>query len=226
MNRVSAVFPTSYLRHQSVLQPVRQRLGWAVLIILAAVVAADADETIVESKPSLDDIQRFAIRYFEKQPGYQSGDLVTRSTATKLLKALQEKGWQVANREELLDRVLADDDFLVRQFSDEKGREFLHKITNLPEGIDRVDRLRRLPQGELSVNDLIRKVPNGAEWIEGMTTTTRGEILGQRLSNAPDGHDFNEPTRRIYTVPDLAREISQRLEPAKDSAVGRNSSAN
>jgi hypothetical protein len=100
----------------------------------------------------------------------------------------------------------------------------LHKIASLPEGIDRVDRLRKLPQGEMSVNDLIRKVPNGADWIEGMTTTERGKILGERLSNAPDGHDFNEPTGRIYTVPDLAREIHTRLEPAKGAAGSNKSS--
>jgi hypothetical protein len=201
-------------------------LGLRFLLIVSmtrVACTAVAQQTEVLTKPSLDEVTRFTQQFFEKQPGFQPGDLVTRGATMRLITALREKGWQVADQQELLERVLKDDDFLVRQFRDERGREFLRKIEKLPEGIDRVDRLSKLPQGELSVNDLIRKVPNGAEWIEAMTTTRRGEILGERLSNAPAGRDFNEPTGRLYNVDALAKAIHERLEPASLNAKDQKS---
>ena len=53
-----------------------------------------------------------------------------------------------------------------------------------------------------------------------MTTTRRGEILGERLSNAEDGRDFNEPTGRIYSLPVLVQEIHERLVPGKLPEAG------
>jgi hypothetical protein len=185
-----------------------------VLWVVMMAVTARADDAQLIEKPSPAAIHGLAERVFAQQAGYQPGDLVTQPPTMQLLKQLESKGWRVREKEELLKRVPKADDFLVRQLSDARGREFLRKIEKFPEGIDRVDRLSRLPQGEMSVNDLIRKVPNGADWIEALTTTRRGEIEGQRLSNSVDGRDFNEPTGRIYTLPELVKEIHDRLEPA------------
>jgi hypothetical protein len=184
-----------------------------LLTIVAGVIQAEPPRVV--DKPTLSEVLQFTDRFLQQQTGYQPGQLVTQSGVVKLIKALEAKGWQVRDKQELLERVLKDDDFLVRQFSDEAGQAFLRKIEHLPGGIDRVDRLSRLPQGQQSVNDLIRKVPNGAEWIEAMTTTRRGEILGDRLSNAEAGRNFNKPTGRLYTVPALANEVFERLEPLK-----------
>ncbi len=194
---------TSFLRHVLI-----------VAVVISGVSSLPADETEVVDKPSLQDVETFAERIFAQQAGYQPGDLVTQRGTVKLLTALEAKGWKVHDKAALLKRVLKDDDFLVRQFNDEKGREFLRKIENLPEGIDRVDRLSRLPQGEMSVSDLIHKIPNGAEWIEAMTTTRRGKILGERLSNSLDGRNFNEPTGACYRLSELAKEIHSQLEAA------------
>jgi hypothetical protein len=197
---------------------IRGQGGIVVVTILTLMMAASAGRTEpiqLVNKPTLPEVTQFVEQYLQQHAGHRPGHLVTRSAVTKLLNALEDKGWQVRGQDKPLERVLKDDDFLVRQLSDEAGQAFLRQIENLPGGIDRVDRLSRLPQGELSVNDLIRKVPNGAEWIEAMTTTRRGEILGNRLSNTKAGRDFNEPTGRLYTVAALAKEIFDRLEPAQ-----------
>ena len=45
--------------------------------------------------------------------------------------------------------------------------------------------------------------------IEAMTTTKRGYKLGQRLSNAPKGKNFNKPTGRIYTESALTTRLKE-----------------
>jgi hypothetical protein len=195
-----------------------------VMTFMASTVGAEPARRV--EKPTLPEVAQFADQFLQEKTGYRPGHLVTQSGVVKLLGALEAKGWQVREKDKLIARVLKDDDFLVRQFSDEAGQAFLRKIENLPGGIDRVDRLSRLPQGELSVNDLIRKVPNGAEWIEAMTTTRRGEIEGERISNAEAGHGFNEPTGRLYTLRALAQAIFESLEPtSRSSAPSGNHSA-
>ena len=74
----------------------------------------------------------------------------------------------------------------------------MRQISGYPAGFDRVDRLARMPQGRANVAQMI-KLPDGYKMIEAMTTTSRGRKLGQRLSNAPQGKDFNKPTGRFYT---------------------------
>ncbi len=176
-------------------------------------------EPRVVTKPSLPEVTEFLRRELSKS-GYQAGGLVTQGPTRKALVALKKKGWAIQDESELLKRILSDNDFIAKQFRDEKGMEFLKKIENLPGGIDRVDRLSRMPQGHANVNGLIRKIPNGAEWIQGMTTTQRGEILGERLSNAPTGHDFNSPTGRIYLLNDLAPAVHALMIPAATLPVG------
>jgi hypothetical protein len=198
-----------------------------MMTLVAGAIAAEPARRV--ERPTLPEVTTFAAQFLQHKTGHQPGHLVTQTGVIKLLDALEAKGWRVREREKLIARVLKDDDYLVRQFSDEAGQAFLRKIEHLPGGIDRVDRLARLPQGEMSVNDLIRKVPNGAEWIEAMTTTRRGEIEGERLSNAEAGHNFNEPTGRLYTVQALAQAIFESLEPTSrrgstpdnDHATGR-----
>ena len=165
------------------------------------------------TKPSLQELKKIARRQLSTQSELSKGDLVTQSTARKVVVTLRKHGWAIKNESELLGKILPDNDFLVQQFVDKKGREFLRRIENLPGGIDRVDRLARMPQGRANVNALIRKIPNGSDWIAAMTTTRRGKILGKRLSNAPTGTNFNLPTGRIYQFNDFAKEIHAHLIP-------------
>ncbi len=189
----------------------RRTFGCILLVVTITPLSAAEVKPKVVQAPSRQEVQAFAQRLFGQQSGYQEGDVITQGMVKKLLSALNKKGWGVADPGALLERVLPDDDFLVKQFSDAKGRQFLRKVESLPGGIDRVDRLARMPQGHASVNDLIRKVPNGTDWIEAMVTTKRGHRLGERLSNSASGKDFNEPTGRIYTLAALLEALDGQL---------------
>jgi hypothetical protein len=120
---------------------------------------------------------------------------------------LKQRGLTIQDPESILDRILPDNDILVQQLHTKKGRAFWQKIQQLPGGIDRLDRLARMPQGQANVRDLIQKIPDGDKWIEGMTTTRRGRRMGERLSKSKSGRNFNKPTKRIYTAEELADEL-------------------
>ena len=59
--------------------------------------------------------------------------------------------------------------------------------------------------------DLIRG-PGGEKLIEYMTTAAGGKELGKQLSQDPNGANFNAPTGRIYTVPDLLKYLKQQYD--------------
>ena len=124
---------------------------------------------------------------------------------------MAKKGWVVDDPDAVLERVLADDDVVVRQLRTKKGRAFWQEIRHLPGGIDRLDRIARMPQGKANVRDLIQKIPNGSSWIEGLSTTRRGERTGTQLSQSRSGRDFNQPTGRIYTADALLEALAGRV---------------
>jgi hypothetical protein len=161
--------------------------------------------------PSPDQLQALVLQHFASLPDYEAGDLITQSATAKLFQKMEQQGWMVADGSELLERVLPEDDILVQQMRTKKGRKFWSKICTLPGGIDRLDRLARMPQGEANVRDLIQKIPDGDKWIEGMTTTRRGQRMGERLSRSPGNRDFNKPTKRIYTAEILLQELNGRV---------------
>jgi hypothetical protein len=150
--------------------------------------------------PTPQQLQAFVNAHFASQPDYQPGDLITQAATKQLLQKMRQKGWSVDNADEILEQVLPDDDILIQQLQSKKGRVFWEKVQKLPGGIDRLDRLARMPQGQANVRDMIQKIPDGHKWIEAMTTTERGRRLGNRLAKSPTGEDFNEPTGRIYTA--------------------------
>ncbi|MBJ42739.1 MAG: hypothetical protein CMJ80_05565 [Planctomycetaceae bacterium] len=200
----------------------KQCIGFVLILTVSLTLripTLHGQESRMANKLSLPEVTEFLRRELIKG-GYQPDGLVTQGPTRQALAAFKQKGWQVQDAPELLKRVLPDNDFVAKQFRDEKGRAFLRKIENLPGGIDRVDRLSRIPEGRASVKALIHKVPNGAEWIQAMTTTRRGEILGERLSNAPTGHQFNSPTGRIYLLHDLSTAIHTLMIPTVTRPVG------
>lgn len=192
-------------------------IGFLTVLALVghAAILEAADSVPIVKKPSANDLKQFVTQQFASQGGYREGDLVTREATEAMLKKLAEKGWQVENEDELLEQILPANDFLVKQLSDAKGRAFLRKIQSLPGGIDRLDRLARMPQGRNNVNDLIRKIPNGAEVVEAMATSKEGRRLGVALSKTRSGKNFNETTGKIYQLPELVKEMHERLQPVQ-----------
>lgn len=144
-------------------------------------------------------------------------DLISRSEVESLLKAYQRSGWKVAESQELLARVPADNSFLVQLMRQPSSLKFMRHVGGYPDGYDRVERISRMPHGKTILRDLAQN-PGGYEMIQYMTESKWGRNLGKQLSQSPKGRDFNAPTGQIYTWPALIEELSARYDEA---AVGK-----
>ncbi len=161
----------------------------------------------VTRKPSAAELAQPIQQYFSAQPGFKAGDLVTRDVTRQLLTQLEKAGWQVKDADQLLEKVLPENDFLVQQLKSDRGRSFLGKIRSTPGGIDCLDRILRMPHGQDNVRQLIQKVPNGHEWIQGMVESSHGRRMTQQMAKSSTGRDINKATGRIYTVDELQKAI-------------------
>lgn len=171
--------------------------------------SAQTVPTSVVRTPKATELAQPIQQYFASQPGFKAGDVVTRDTTRHLLTQLEKAGWQVKDADQLLEKVLPESDFLVQQLKSDRGRAFLGKIRSTPGGIDCLDRILRMPHGQDNVRQLIQKVPNGHEWIEGMVESKHGRRMTTQMSKSATGRDVNKPTGRIYSVDELQQAIIQ-----------------
>jgi hypothetical protein len=166
----------------------------------------------------MSEIEEIVLRHFRTDANYRAGDLITRDKVEPVLAKLREKGLPLPDAKQILDKVPSRNEFLPQQFRTAAGQKFMRQVSDYSGGYDRLDRLARLPHGEQTIRDLIRG-PDGYKMIEYMTTAQGGKALGNQLSNAPLGKDFNEATGRIYTVDQLLARLEQSraasLKPAK-----------
>jgi hypothetical protein len=144
--------------------------------------------------------------YFAAQPGYQKGDLITRSQIEKILAKLQAVGVKLNDASGIAKRGLADDSFLVRELATADGRRFMRKIGDDPGTYARLDRLSTIPRGQQTVRDMVR-MKDGDKLVQYMATTKGGRNMGSMLAGARGGVDLNKPTGRIYTAEDLIAAI-------------------
>jgi hypothetical protein len=184
-----------------------------LLLGVAAVMAADPPKPL----PLFSELKQAVLSYFQAQPDYQPGDLITREQVAPLLVQVEKLGLPLPEARQLLEKVLPQDSFMARQFSTSEGRAFMRQIKEYPNGYDRVDRLSRLPRGQGTVRELIHG-PGGAQMIQYMTTAPGGINLGDMLSNDPNGEHFNSPTGRIYTADMLLAQLQRIHEVAEKAA--------
>ncbi len=145
--------------------------------------------------------------------GYRPGDLISRSEVQAVLAALKDAGWDVADQSKLLDLVLEDSNFLVRQARTASGTKFLRGVAGDKLPIDRLDRLARMPGGQNLVRTII-SLPNGQDLMGKQPTPGLGdltELLPKRANGlTPVDKDFDKPTGRIYTEAALLTELQDR----------------
>jgi hypothetical protein len=193
-----------------------------ILLVQATLMAADTPATAPKPIPSMSELRQVVLRYFQAQPDYRAGDLITQDKVEPLLVQIQRMGLPLPNAKQILNSVPAKNEFLAEQLRTRKGKKFMRDISGYKEGYDRLDRLSRLPHGQQTIRDLIRG-PDGYKMIEYMTTAKGGKALGEQLSNDPLGKDFNAKTSRIYTAEMLLRRLEQcriaALKAAKPSGL-------
>jgi hypothetical protein len=169
---------------------------------------------MAEQQPAVPDlavVTRAVEAYFASLPEYKAGDLISRSQIERALASLKDAGWDVPHEDEIVERGLADDSFLVARLSTPAGRKFMRRISGQPEAYARLDRLSSISRGQTLVSDLIRQ-KGGDEMVRYLATTKGGRQLGQQLAATRQGVDINKPTGRIYTAADLIGELKRVYE--------------
>jgi len=151
--------------------------------------------------------------HFNSVPGHQAGDLISQSQIAAALEVVKQAGWADVKAKEIVQLGLADNSFLVREFSTPAGRKFMRKAARHAGAYTRLDRLSSIARGETIVRGLIRD-KGGDKFIEYLATTKGGHNLGATLAGARGGADLNKPTSRIYTADDLVAVLKREIDEA------------
>jgi hypothetical protein len=192
---------------------------FGLLFLLAATIlplpirpclAADNTPTF----PKFEKIEAAVLRYFQSQPDFQPSMLITREQVEPLVGVLELMGFKLPNPKTILDKLPANNEFLVVELYSQQGRKFMEQIADYPNAYDRLDRLSRLPYGKQTIHDLIVG-PDGHKMIQYLTTASGGKEMGKQLANAPQGENFNKPTGRIYTVSMLIKNLQSQYREAE-----------
>lgn len=185
-------------------------LSRVVIVALCTTALAAAAQ---EQLPSWTAVEKKVEQYFKSLNDHEPGDLISRDQATAVLDELAGMGWNVADRKEILEAVLAPTDPLVKKLRTKSGRKFMRESDRYPMAYDRLDHLSRLSDGQRIIDRLIAG-PDGYKLIEYLATAPGGKNMGKMLSAAPHGAKFNQSTGRIYTQAQLVAKLKQSYEAA------------
>lgn len=163
------------------------------------------------SWPKLDQVLEAAEKHFKTLANYEPGDILSRGDVEPIFKRLEKLGWKVHDHKQLVEQVLPDDAFVVRQVRTAAGRKFMRQVARIPHGYDRLDHLSRLSDANTLIPRLVNGV-DGYKMIEYLVEAPGGETMGRMLSNVPNGQNFNRPTGRIYTEKEFIARLKHSYE--------------
>ncbi|HEX4415636.1 MAG TPA: hypothetical protein VH107_18530 [Lacipirellulaceae bacterium] len=187
------------------------------LVLLAAMLLTGSVHGAQQSTPrDFSTISRAIDTWFENQPEYQPGDLITRAQIETVLKKLAAAGVRVPDAQAISQLGLANDSYLVRELTTPAGRRFMHKLSHDPGAYSHLDRLSEIPRGQKTINDLIRE-KDGDKLIDYLSTTKGGQKMGSMMGSVSGGVDLNKPTGRIYTVDDFEAVLKTALAKTASS---------
>ncbi|MCO6457986.1 MAG: hypothetical protein J5I93_22000 [Pirellulaceae bacterium] len=149
-------------------------------------------------RPPFSEIEAAVRQSFAGEGPRQANDIISRGQVARALKQVEQTGWIVPESEQLLRRVLADDDLLVRSLRTRDGRRLMSRVGGQRLMYDQLDRVAREPGGAALVRDLPR-LPDAhlqAQHLEQFLP----KIGSGRARRVPD---FDRPTGHIYTVDQL-----------------------
>ena len=159
--------------------------------------------------PPFSDVEQLVKKHFAPTYKFKEGDLITKSDVSPFLAQLPSIGWHLPKPERILDRVLDDNDYLVRQLKSPKGRQLFQRTAKYPGALDRLDRMREMHGGNKTLDVFVQKTPGNADVLTTILTTKRGQRFANDIAKYNNGKDFNEPTERIYRVQELVPALKQ-----------------
>ncbi len=193
---------------------VRLRLPMLVgLLLLAA-----TDATSAEKLPPWPVVTRTVGEQLATLQNYRDGDLLSQAEVAPIFKALETRGWVVADQAKIMGSVLPDDDFLVKELRTPAGLKFMRKIASYPQAYDEIDQLSRLPNGDLMVRDFLRFPHSDRTFINknGPSPAMYARLVpDEKRRGAPTPADLQKPTGRIYTASQLLTRLQQSYRAAE-----------
>ncbi len=191
-------------------QPVTAAL-LAVAAIGTSFAASAATNKNQRSLPDVDVVKNLTRLHLAAIPGYQPGDIISRSQVESLLKAIHIAGWRVGANHGILKSTLADTEYLVRQLRTPAGVKLTRAVATSPLAYDRLHRMSGTTRGRQLLIAIVKG--RGMEpLIHYLTTPEGNQELAKELSSSLPGDTFSQPTGRIYTEAHLV----ERLEVAHE----------
>jgi hypothetical protein len=177
----------------------RTHLRVAVLgaILLAPAMLAAGDT----APPKWEEAKKMAHETLRRRDRREH-DLLSQADAQAVVQALAHGGWEVADGNQIVKKLLPDNDAVVVELRTHAGVNYMRQISKYPKVYDCLDHFVRLPRGQRMLHDMTI-LPDGYKLVEYLTTTSGGKNLGAQLSQTPRGANFNQPTGKIYTAEQL-----------------------
>ena len=194
-----------FRQSRRVLQRLLLSAAWAIYM---------AEFILAAPRPKAPDdraVAKVVDEFFASQPGYEKGDLITRSQIETVVAKLISHGVKISDPSSIVKLGLADDSFLVRELSTPNGKRFMRKIAPRSGAFSHLDRLSTIPRGQSLIHDLM-VTKDGDKMIEYLATTKGGKNMGGMMAQARGGVDLNKPTGRIYTADDLVAALKDAME--------------
>ena len=202
--------------------PIRQVAALAIVAAVgSALPPAVAGGQPGDKLPAMSAIQKAVQQHFAMLPGYRSGDLIAKGDVQPVFSELKELGWQVEDEQAIVSQVLDDSDFLVSTLRTEAGRRFMRKVSGYASIYDRLDRICRESGGKPLLQSLVR-LPDGERYAKVQRPRAVPGLVdllpkkgSAKTRSVPD---YDKPTGRIYTVPQLLERLEQSRRRAESTS--------
>jgi hypothetical protein len=173
--------------------------------------------------PNFAIVRQVVDRQLAKRPDYRAGDIISKGDVKPIFDQLSKRGWKVADQKEILEKVLADNHFLVKQLRTREGRRFMRQLSSDASVYDRLDRVSRHKRGPDTIRRVIR-LPNGATFAK--ANPGRGNpslsdlvlVYDRGSANRRQLKDYGKSTGFIYTGSALIKRLQQSYQKASRSS--------
>ncbi|MDA1050010.1 MAG: hypothetical protein O3C40_05965 [Planctomycetota bacterium] len=168
--------------------------------------------------PSLAEIQAVVDQHFAENPQLRTGDIISQNEVRPLFSKFEASGWKVEDRDEILKKLLSDNDPLLRILRGPDGSKFMGQVANDKLIYDRLDRIAREPGGQRLLSDLV-KLPNAARFAKYKTQPGVPDLEDflpkDRSGKTRRVKDYDKATEKIYTVADFKKALQKSYETAR-----------
>lgn len=194
---------------------------WCLVGCLTMVAQIPLRAQSPQSPPPFPEILALIDHHFAAQPQLRDGDIISQREVRPLFSTLDAAGWKVADRDDLLKKLLPPNSTLIRILRSPNGTKFMRQVSGNKLIFDRLDRISQEPGGQRLLTDLV-KLPDAARYAKQTTQPGVPDLIDflpkYRSGKTRRVNDYGKPTKKIYTVADFNKAIKQSYEAAREEA--------